>query len=125
MGVLGLTTILQQRPIVKVGEAMKYQEEWLITSKSGLSSLCYRLLQTGTSSDELVRLVDRVEVNWKTVLTLLTISTELLPQSDTYPHTYLAWSGLAWRKVTRKHSQGVSSAGQAICYLCHTKLPFL
>jgi hypothetical protein len=92
-GLLGLTTMLQHRPSVKVGEAIKHQEEWKISTKSGLGSLCSGLLQTGTSSEELVRLVgrvvERVGVNWKAVLTLLTISTELLPHSDTYWHTLI------------------------------------
>ena len=53
-GLLGLTTMLQHRPSVKVGEAIKHQEEWKISTKSGLGSLCSGLLQTGTSSEELV-----------------------------------------------------------------------
>jgi len=93
-GMLGLTTMLQHRPCVKVGEAIKFQGEWKISSRSGLGSLCSGLLQTGASSEELVRLVgrvvERVEVNWKAVLTLLTISTELLPQSDTDWHTLIS-----------------------------------
>ena len=71
----------------KLGEAIKCQGEWKMTSKSGLGSFCSGLLQTQASCEELVklvgRMVGRVEVNWKAVLTLVTISTELSPQSDT------------------------------------------
>ena len=51
--------------------------------KSGLGSFCSGLLQTQASCEELVKLVgrvvERVEVNWKAVLVLVTISTELSP----------------------------------------------
>ena len=93
-GMLGLTTMLQHRPSVKVGEAIKCQGEWKITAKSGLGSFCAGLLQAQASCDELVKLVGRVvgrvEVNWKAVLTLVTISTELSPHSDTAWHSLIS-----------------------------------
>ena len=55
------------------------------------------MLQTGAICEALVRLVGkvvgRVEVNWNAVLTLLTVSTELWPQSDSACHTLI--SGMA------------------------------
>merc|ERR1719228_952417 len=90
--VLGVTTMLQHRPS-KVGEAIQYQGEWKVSSKSGLGSLCSGLIQTGMRCEELVRLVGRVvskvEVNWKALLALVTISLELQPQFDA-----------AWYKLT-------------------------
>ena len=62
-----------------------------MTSKSGLGSLCSGLVQTEDGCEKLVKLVGRVvgrvEVNWKAVLYLLTISTELVPHADTAWHS--------------------------------------
>ena len=52
------------------------------------------MLQAGAICEALVRLVGkvvgRVEVNWKAVVILLTISTELRPQSDTVCYTLVS-----------------------------------
>ena len=67
------------------------------------------MLQTQASCLELVKLfgrvVGRVEVNWKAVLTLMTISTELSPQSDLTWHSLISGMArtLCWRKVIRRH----------------------
>ena len=109
---LGLTTMLQHRPIVKLGEAIKYQGEREITVISGLGSFCSGLLQTQASCLELVKLcgrvVGRVEVNWKAVLTLMTISTELSPQSDLTWHSLI--SGMA-RTVLEESDQEAFLSG--------------
>ena len=52
------------------------------------------MMQTQASCEELVKLVgrvvERVEVIWKAVLALVTISTELSPQSDTAWHSLIS-----------------------------------
>ena len=69
-------------------------------------------------------MVGRVEVNWKAVLTLMTISTELSPQSDLTWHSLI--SGMA-RTVLEDSDQEAFLSGllQTSCTLCHSKLPFL
>merc|ERR1719300_1954714 len=50
-GIFGLTTLLQHRPIFKVGDAIKNQSVWKVSSRSGVGSLCVGLIRSGVDKE--------------------------------------------------------------------------